>query len=158
MRNDYGEPDWPNNTGPGSMSSALGGGPIYVDRASPRTIRLVVGPGLAPGDMRSLADRLVRQLRRDDVAEVLVDVSGVGCPDIGYVDALARLQLGARRRGSRVRLVRPCPRLLELLALVGLEEVLPADDGRSGDLHRETEHGEEPVDVEVGVDPADPVA
>lgn len=140
------------------MSSAPSGGLIDVDRASPRTIRLVVRPGLAPGDMRPLADRLVRVLRRDDVAEVLVDVSRVRSPDIGYVDALARLQLGARRYGSRVRLIGPCPRLLELLALVGLEEVLPADDGWSGDLHREAEHGEEPVDIEVGVDPGDPVA
>lgn len=128
-----------------------------MDRASPRTIRLVVRSDFAPGDVRPLADRLVRELRRDDVTEVLVDVSRVRSPDIGYVDALARLQLGARRHGSRVRLVGPCPQLLELLALVGLEELLPADDGSSGDLHREAEHGEEPVDVEVGVDPGDPV-
>jgi ABC-type transporter Mla MlaB component len=128
-----------------------------VDRASPRTIRLVVRPDVAPGDVRPLADRLVRELRRDDVTEVLVDVSRVRSSDIGCVDALARLQLGARRHGSRIRLVGPCPRLLELLALVGLEELLPADDGSSGDLHREAEHGEEPVDVEVGVDPGDPV-
>ncbi|HEX6576989.1 MAG TPA: STAS domain-containing protein [Jiangellaceae bacterium] len=140
------------------MSSAPAGGLIDVDRASPRTIRLIVRPGLAPGDMRPLADRLVRELRRGEVAEVLVDVSRVRSPDIGYVDALARLQLGARRHGSRVRLVSPCPRLLELLALVGLDELLPADGGWSGDLHREAEQGEEPVDVEVGVDTGDPVA
>ena len=139
------------------MSLAPTGGLTDVDRASPRTIRLVVRSDFAPGDVRPLADRLVRELRPDDVTEVLVDVSRVRSPDIGYVDALARLQLGARRHGSRVRLVGPCPRLLELLALVGLEELLPADDGSSGDLHREAEHGEEPVDVEVGVDPGDPV-
>lgn len=140
------------------MSSAPTGGLIDVDRASPRTIRLVVRPGLAPGDIRPIADQLVRELRRDDVAEVLVDVSLVRRPDVADIDALARLQLGARRHGSQVRLVGPCPRLLELLALVGFEELLPADDGSSGDIHREAEHGEEPVDVEVGVDPGDAVA
>jgi ABC-type transporter Mla MlaB component len=119
---------------------------------------VLVKPDLAPCDVRPLADRLVRQLRREEVVDVLVDVSGVRTPDVGYVDALARLQLGARRYGSRVRLVGPCPRLLELLALVGLEDLLPADGRESGDLHREAEHREQPVDVEVGVDPGDPVA
>ena len=140
------------------MSSASASGLIHVDRTSPRTIRVLVKPDLAPCDVHPLADRLVRQLRRGEVVDVLVDVSGVRNPDVGYVDALARLQLGARRYGSRVRLVGPCPRLLELLALVGLEDLLPADGRESGDLHREAEHREQPVDVEVGVDPGDPVA
>ena len=121
-------------------------------------IRVVVHPDLAPEDVRPFVDRLARRLRHGGVATVLVDVSGVRSPDIAYVDALARLQLGARRHGTRVRLIDPCPRLLELLALVGLEDLLPADATVSGDLHRQPEHGEQPVDVEVGVDPGDPVA
>ncbi|MGH9250169.1 MAG: STAS domain-containing protein [Acidimicrobiales bacterium] len=121
-------------------------------------MRVVVQPELAPGDVRALADELVRLLSHADVADVLVDVSSVRAPDIGYVDALARLHLGARQHGSRVRLVAPCPRLLELLVLVGLEVLLPADGTVSGDPHREAEHREQSVDVEVGVDPGDPVA
>jgi ABC-type transporter Mla MlaB component len=140
------------------MSPAPAGGLIYVDRTSHRTIRVVVDPELAPGDVRPLADQLVRKLRRGEVGEVLVDVSRVRTPDIGYIDVLARLLVGARRSGIRVRLVGPCPRLLELVALVGLDDLLSADDRRSGDLHREPEHREQPVDVEVGVDPGDPVA
>jgi ABC-type transporter Mla MlaB component len=140
------------------MSSVDAGGLIHVDRSSPRTIRVVVSPDLAPCDVRALAGQLVRQLRRGEVADVLVDVSSVQTPDVGYIDGLARLQLGARRSGSRVRLLGPCPRLLELLALVGLDDLLPIDDRESGDLHRESEHREQPVDVEVGVDPGDPVA
>jgi ABC-type transporter Mla MlaB component len=139
------------------MSSVDAGGLIRVDRSSPRTIRVVVSPDLAPCDVRPLADQLVRQLRRGEVADVLVDVSSVQTPDVAYIDGLARLQLGARRSGSRVRLLGPCPRLLELLALVGLDDLLPIDDRESGDLHRESEHREQPVDVEVGVDPGDPV-
>jgi hypothetical protein len=140
------------------MSSTSAGGLTHVERTSPRTIRVVVSPDLAPCDVRPLADQLVRKLRRREVAEVLVDVSCVRTPDVGYIDALARLQLVAGRYGGRVRLVRPCPRLMELLALVGLEDLLPADDRESGDLHREAEHREQPVDVEVGIDPGDPVA
>ncbi|MGH8822973.1 MAG: STAS domain-containing protein [Jiangellaceae bacterium] len=140
------------------MSSARARGLIHVDRSSRRTVRVVVRATLTPGDVRSLADQVVRQLGRGDVAEILVDVSGVRTPDVAHVDALARLHLGARRHGSHVRLVGPCPRLLELLALVGLDDLLPIDDRASGDLHREAEHREQPVDVEVGVDPGDPRA
>ncbi len=140
------------------MSSALAGGLIHVERSPRRTIRVVVCPRPAPSDVRALADQLVWQLRGGDVREILVDVSSVRTPDIGYVDALARLQLGACRHGSRVRLIGPCPRLLDLLALVGLEDVLPAYGDVSGELHRQPEHREEPVDVEVGVNPADTVA
>jgi hypothetical protein len=44
-------------------------------------------------------------------------------PDLDLVDALARLQLLARRRGCSIQ-VRPCAELRELLLLVGLSEVL----------------------------------
>ena len=40
------------------------------------------------------------------------------------VDALARLQLAARRRGCRVRLCNASPALLDLVAFMGLTEVL----------------------------------
>jgi anti-anti-sigma regulatory factor len=138
------------------MSFAPGAGPIHVDRTSPRTIRVVVHPDLAPEDVRPLVDRLTRRLRRGAVAAVLVDVSEVRTPDIAYVDALARLRLRAHRHGCRVRLIDPCPRLLELLALVGLEDLLLADAAVSGDLHRQLEHREQPFDIAVGVDPGDP--
>jgi hypothetical protein len=41
------------------------------------------------------------------------------------VDALARLQLGARRHGCQVRLRNASTELLELVAFMGLENVLP---------------------------------
>ncbi len=48
------------------------------------------------------------------------------------VDVLARLQLGARRCGLRIAL-RGAPReLLELVALMGLVEVLPEEQEVSG--------------------------
>jgi hypothetical protein len=41
------------------------------------------------------------------------------------VDALARLQLAARRRGCVIRLRHASPELLELVDFMGLADVLP---------------------------------
>jgi ABC-type transporter Mla MlaB component len=46
-------------------------------------------------------------------------------PDAATVDALARLQLTARRQGCEVRLRRASDELRELLGFMGLAEVLP---------------------------------
>ena len=54
---------------------------------------------------------------------MLCDVSDVPA-DAVTVDALARLQLGARRRGCRVRLVNATSELRELVAFMGLAHVL----------------------------------
>src|SRR5918995_7337200 len=97
------------------MSSAHAGRLTDVDRSSRRAIGVVVHPQLARDEVRGLAEQLVHQLSEGDVAEVLVDVSSVRTPEVVYVDALARLQLTARRHGTRVRLIGPCSRLLELL-------------------------------------------
>jgi hypothetical protein len=54
----------------------------------------------------------------------MCDVGGVEC-DAVTIDALARLQLAARRNGCEVRLRHASPELLELLAFMGLTDVLP---------------------------------
>ena len=48
--------------------------------------------------------------------------------DMATVEALARLQLGARRQGTEIRLKRVPADLWELLAFCGLSDVLPADE------------------------------
>jgi hypothetical protein len=68
-------------------------------------------------------------------------------PDLGLVDALARLQLMARRRGCAIRLL-PCEELRELLLLVGLAEALSVEP------RREAEEGIE-LGVEEVVQPGD---
>jgi anti-anti-sigma regulatory factor len=45
-------------------------------------------------------------------------------PDLRTVDALARLQLVARRHGCRIVVVQPDPVLVELIELAGLGEIL----------------------------------
>jgi hypothetical protein len=52
------------------------------------------------------------------------DVRGAE-PDAATVDALARLQLAARRCGCEIRLVHASSELLRLVAFMGLAEVLP---------------------------------
>lgn len=49
--------------------------------------------------------------------------------DLALVDTLARLQLAARRVGSSIRLRNPSEELLELLELVGLDDLVV---GRAG--------------------------
>ena len=53
----------------------------------------------------------------------MCDVEGVE-PDAVTVDALARLQLGASRRGCRIVLRNASEPLLELVELMGLSNVL----------------------------------
>lgn len=55
--------------------------------------------------------------------------AGVLPTDAHAVDALARLQLTARRDGRRIRLQRASPELEQLLEFVGLAEVV-ATSGR----------------------------
>jgi hypothetical protein len=49
-----------------------------------------------------------------------------GSPDLNTVDALARLQLHARRIGWEIRLRQLTPELLSILDLVGLADVVGA--------------------------------
>ena len=55
---------------------------------------------------------------------VLCDVEGVAA-DAAAVEALARLQLVARRAGCELRLRNASPELRDLVAFMGLRDVLP---------------------------------
>lgn len=125
------------------MSSGPPDRPPYVDM-----IVLAVGPSLAPADTARLGARL-RALPRGTV--VVCDVSALTEPDLAAVEALARLRLAAGRSGHRVGLRGASARLRELLALTGLEVVLPLWVEPGG----QAEEGEEAVGVEEGVEPGD---
>jgi hypothetical protein len=75
-------------------------------------------------DLPGLCDRVCALLGDGHAGDALCDVGGVE-PDAVTVDALARLQLAARRRGCRVRLRNASPALLDLVAFMGLTDVLP---------------------------------
>ena len=54
-------------------------------------------------------------------------LGGLTAPDLALVDALARLQLAARRLGWSIRVRDAGGQLAALLDLVGLAEVLPLE-------------------------------
>jgi ABC-type transporter Mla MlaB component len=86
------------------------------------------------------------------------DVGGVARPDAVTVDALARLQLTARRLGCHVRLRHASPELQDLLAFVGLSEAIPVGERSGLEARRQAEQREEPGGVEEEDDPGDPTA
>ena len=81
------------------------------------------GP-IARADLPGLCDRVCALLERSRAGVAVCDVSGVA-PDAVTVDALARRQLAARRRGCPIRLRHASPDLLDLVAFMGLSHVLP---------------------------------
>jgi len=81
------------------------------------------GP-IARGDLPGLCNRVCALLERNDASVVFCDVDGVGA-DAVTVDALARLQLAARRHDCQVMLRHASDELLDLLAFMGLQDVLP---------------------------------
>ncbi len=91
----------------------------------------------------------------DGDAEVVIGHLDLGHPDLALVDALARLQLAARRLGCSLRLRHPGQELCELLDLVGLADVVAGRPGLPLEPGREAEGDEEP-DVEEVVQPRDP--
>jgi ABC-type transporter Mla MlaB component len=89
------------------------------------TIAFAIGGPIARADLPGLCDRVCTLLEKSRAAVALCDVGGVGECDAVTVDALARLQLAARRHGCRVRLLNASDELLQLLAFMGLRDVLP---------------------------------
>ncbi len=92
--------------------------------APAQTIAFAIGGPISRADLPGLCERVCRVLERSAAAVALCDVSGVD-PDAVTIDALARLQLAAGRHGCQVRLSQASSELLELLAFMGLADVLP---------------------------------
>lgn len=85
---------------------------------------------------------------------VVVDVAALTRPDVDTIEALARLQLAARRHRCRVALRAASPELVSLLTLTGLTEVVALWPGLTlepdrVEPRRQAEHGEQPRAEEV---------
>jgi len=93
---------------------------------APQTVAFAVGGPIARADLPGLCARVCALLEGSGAAVAVCDVRGVE-PDAVTVDALARLQLAARRHGCQVRLCHASSKLLELVAFMGLRDVLPND-------------------------------
>ena len=91
---------------------------------APQPVAFAIRGPIARADLPGLCARVCALLEGNDADVVVCDVHGVE-PDAVTVDALARLQLAARRHECRVRLCSASSELLELVAFMGLRDVLP---------------------------------
>ena len=82
----------------------------------------VRGP-IEKADLPGLCERVCALLEENESPVALCDVRGVEA-DAVAVDALARLQLAARRHGCKVGLRHASDELVELVAFMGLTDVL----------------------------------
>lgn len=89
----------------------------------PSTLRFAIYGPIERDDLPGLCDRICRLLESTPAAVAVCDVDGVD-PDAVTVDALARLQLAARRHNCRIRLTGASTELRELVDLMGLRDVL----------------------------------
>lgn len=89
-----------------------------------QTVAFAIRGPICRADLPGLTERVCALLERSGPGVARCDVCGIE-PDAVTVDALARLQLGAQRHGCQVRLCNASPELLELVAFMGLKDVLP---------------------------------
>ena len=90
--------------------------------SAPTVAFTITGP-IARSDLEGLCARVCSLFERSGAREALCDVTGVE-PNAVTVDALARLQVGASRRGCRVHLQNASDELMDLVEFMGLEDVL----------------------------------
>ena len=93
--------------------------------SAPQTIAFAIWGPILRDDLPGLTERVCGLLRGTGASLALCDVAGVE-PDAVTVDALARLQLVARRQRCRVILRNASEELVDLVAFMGLEDVLTA--------------------------------
>jgi STAS domain len=122
----------------------------------PTTVFTIRGP-LGPSDLPGLCGRLRAALVTTPAEVALCDVDELVEPDLLTVDALARLELAARRMGSGVRLRDAPPELRGLLAFLGLDGAVRSAELRI-EARRQTEQWEQPLRVEKESEFDDPTA
>jgi anti-anti-sigma regulatory factor len=119
-----------------------------------RSILFVLGDPIARTDVPALCERLRIALEASDAAFVICDVCSLTSPDAVTIDALARLQLTARRLGCQLQLRHASPQLVALIAFMGLSGVVQLS--AASRLRAETEERKERIGVEERVQRHDP--
>jgi ABC-type transporter Mla MlaB component len=117
-------------------------------------VLLIRGP-IARANIPDLCERAGAVLDRCGT-DPACDVRALGDADAVAVDALARMQLRAQRVGRRIKLQNSHGDLQDLLAFMGLDEVLPCDSGSRLEAWRKAEQREQGRRVEEEADPRDP--
>jgi ABC-type transporter Mla MlaB component len=91
----------------------------------PSTIAFAIQGPLERDDLPALYSRVCLLLTQSGASHAQVDVAGVAA-DAVSVDALARLALAARRHHCQIEFRRASEDLRDLIAFMGLEDVLSA--------------------------------
>ena len=91
--------------------------------APPGSITFAIRGPIERDDLPGMCDGVRGLLAGFEPSIAFCDVHGAGANAV-TVEALARLQLAARRRGCQVRLLHASPALLELVDFMGLADVL----------------------------------
>jgi STAS domain len=78
-------------------------------------------------EIPSFCERARGLIERSDADPVVCDLGRAARPDAITVEALARLQLEARRLGRRLVFRDACGELRDLVSFVGLDRALPCD-------------------------------
>lgn len=107
---------------------------------------LVLPAAVSRDDVARLCADVRVLLESTGAGVVVCDAAGFGPPGLAAVDALARLELAARRTGGRIRVRAPAPALRALLDLVGLRF----------EVEGEVEEREPALRVEEEVEPGEP--
>ena len=89
----------------------------------PSTITFAIWGPIEREDLPGLCERVCALLDQSDAEVALCDVAGIAA-DFVSVDALARLQLAARRHHCLIRLRGASDQLRDLVAFMGLQDVL----------------------------------
>jgi ABC-type transporter Mla MlaB component len=106
--------------------------------SAPETITLSIDGPITRADLPGLCRRFSAVLSASGAAAAVCDVQS--CPaDCVTVEALCRLQLAARRQGCTLALRHASNELLDLVAFMGLAEVLPGSAVESGGQPEERE-------------------
>ena len=109
-------------TAPESSSAIPAGAP---GRTCPsKGVTLIIRGPVAREGIPSLCDRAQTLLVNERAQFLVCDVGNVTIPDATVVDALTRLQLTAQRLGCRMGVAHASSDLRELLAFVGLADVV----------------------------------
>ncbi len=120
-----------------------------MDTPRPTTIVFAIAGPLGRDELPGLCLRFGRALESSGAELAVCDVRDLPADGVA-LDALARVGLAARRRGSRVCLRSAADGLCELVSLAGLERVLPVEPGR------QPEQREQPLGVQKEGELADP--
>ena len=96
-----------------------------MEASSPSTITFAIWGPIVREDLPGLYNRVCVLLEHSGASVAVSDVAGVAA-DAVTVEALARLQLAARRHRCMIRLRGTSAGLRDLVAFMGLHDVLPS--------------------------------